>query len=180
MHHCRLRCGLSAFFQQAAHRLVRDGVLDDLQLDQLVSQQAQAPVGLAGRRLCTGAGDEFGFLYALQLAHVCARRRAVVEGRLQPLFDVLFAHPRARRRADLDRLGDRLVRQTRSVGALVRLQQDARMRELAGRLRAGSEQAFQGGAFGGGEGYEGYHVVFVQAPSLPPLPPSVKSSVTEY
>ena len=78
------------------------------------------------------------FLRAIQLAHILAGGRSAIEGRLHALLDVLLAHSENRRLADFDRLGNGVVHPARSVGALVGLEQDAGMGQLAGRGRARS------------------------------------------
>src|SRR5580704_10446229 len=51
--HCCLRCGLRKFFQRPPDRVVA-GALDNVQFDDLLLEQAQAPTGetLRGRREC--------------------------------------------------------------------------------------------------------------------------------
>src|SRR5271165_6161589 len=56
--HCRLRWGLSAFFLSPSDRVVA-GLLDDVQFDNFLLEQAQAPTGepLGSRR--AGQSDQF-------------------------------------------------------------------------------------------------------------------------
>ncbi len=125
----------------------------------------------AFRRLATGNGDQPGFLGAIELTDVFAGRRPPIQGRLQTLGDVLLADPRNGGLADLDRLGDHLVGPARPTRSLVGFQQDARVGQLAGCLRARGNEALQQVAFGVGQCDR---ISFVHAPRIPATRPTRK------
>jgi hypothetical protein len=140
MHHIRLRCGLSAFFQRLPHRLVRERV-HTLQLDHPPCQQAQAPPTVAVRRRRAGQGDQVGLLLAVQLPAVGPPAAAVrAERRRQALLDEPPAQTLHGGEADVEGLDDPLVRPARPSLGLVRLEQDLGVLELAHVRLAAREQ----------------------------------------
>jgi hypothetical protein len=129
---------------------VGDG-LHDLQLDQLLGQQAQGPAHLACRGLATGEGDQPRFLLAVQFPQVHAPWCPPVQGGLQPRLDELLPDARDRRLADLHRVGNRRIDPARATRAFVRFEEDPRMSQLARRGGARGEQLLELVTFGFGQ-----------------------------
>jgi hypothetical protein len=130
------------FLESPPHRLVGN-ILHDLELYQLVGQEPQTPASLAFRRLTAGKRDQARLLLCIKLATVLSPRRASVEGRLETLLDVLPAYPGHGRLARLHSLRDLLIYQSRSLGALVCLQQETGVCEHAGGRGSGGYEVLQ-------------------------------------
>jgi hypothetical protein len=114
---------------------------DDLQPDQGISQEPQAPARAPFRWRAAGHGDQVGFLLPIQLPSVHPLGQPPLEGSIQSLGHVLLAPPRDRTSADRQRTSDGGVIPARTTFPLVSLQQDARVGEFPGRSRPGPDQA---------------------------------------
>src|SRR5208282_4045467 len=124
------------------------GALDNVQFDDLLLEQAQAPTGetLRGRR--EGQCDQFCFCYAVEnprpggLGIVFAPQH-----RLEPLLDQLASGPLDSGDAGVQRRGNPAIAPAFAEFCYVRLQQDAGLRyELGGPL-AFADQLVELGAF---------------------------------
>src|SRR5215204_2961360 len=147
MEHCPLRArALWHFFESAPDQLSGDGLFGALQLHETLGQKTYAPALFALGRLRAGQSDQMGLLLSIELLRFGGLGSAVDQCRLQPLPGEPLAHPSDRRAAYLQSIGDLGVRPGGFVGsifALVGLEQDARMGQLARRGVAASDQAFQ-------------------------------------
>jgi hypothetical protein len=94
-------------------------------------------------------------LGAIELFGLGVFRFAMDESGLQSLGNEPLSHPRDRRAADLQSVGDLGVGQSfaGSILALVGLQEDARMGQLSRRGVSASDHALQGGAVVLGQDY---------------------------
>src|ERR1700687_5701449 len=136
--HCCLRCGLRMFFLRPPDRVVA-GALDNVQFDDLLLEQAQAPTGetLRGRR--EGQCDQFCFCYAVEnprpggIGIVFAPQH-----RLEPLLDQLASGPLDSGNAGVQRRGNPAVAPAFAEFRYVRLQQDAGLRQQPLRINSSS------------------------------------------
>src|SRR5215204_546851 len=148
MEHCPLRArALWHFFESAPDQLSGDGLFGALQLNETLGQKTHAPALFALGRLRAGQSDQMGLLLCIELGGFGGLGPAVDQCRLQPLPGEPLAHPSDRRAAYLQSIGDLGVGPgggfVGSIFALVGLEQDARMGQLARRGVATSDQAFQ-------------------------------------
>src|SRR5215218_1480804 len=148
MDHCPLRArALWHFFESAPDQLSGDGLFGALQLNETLGQKTHAPALFAFGRLRAGQSDQMGLLLSIELVGFGGLGPAVDQCRLQPLPGEPLAHPSDRRAAYLQSIGDLGggpgVGFVGSIFALVGLEQDARMGQLARRGVATSDQAFQ-------------------------------------
>src|SRR5215208_2580338 len=148
MDHCPLRArALWHFFESAPDQLSGDGLFGALQLNETLGQKTHAPALFALGRLRAGQSDQMGLLLCIELGGFGGLGPAVDQCRLQPLPGEPLAHPSDRRAAYLQSIGDLGVGPgggfVGSIFALVGLEQDARMGQLARRGVATSDQAFQ-------------------------------------
>jgi hypothetical protein len=147
MHHILCRCGLSAFFERLAHRLVGQRV-DMAQFHQPPRQQPQRPAAVPRRRGGASQGDQMGLLRAIELGGVDACARAVgPQRRREPVLDKALAQALDGRDPDLKRLGNAAVAPARPTPGFVRLEQDLRVLErthigLAAREHPAQRRAF--------------------------------------
>src|SRR5215207_2398456 len=151
MDHCPLRArALWHFFESAPDQLSGDGLFGALQLNETLGQKTHAPALFALGRLRAGQSDQMGLLLCIELGGFGGLGPAVDQCRLQPLPGEPLAHPSDRRAAYLQSIGDLGVGPgggfVGSIFALVGLEQDARMGQLARRGVATSDQAFQAAA----------------------------------
>src|SRR5580693_4421253 len=127
--HCCLRCGLRMFFLRSPDRVVA-GALDNVQFDDLVLEQAQAPTGetLRGRRECQC--DQLCFRRAVENAWT-GRIGIVFTGQhcLEPFLDQLAPGPLDIGDAGVQRRGNPAVAPTFARIRHVRLQENARLRQ---------------------------------------------------
>src|ERR1700687_1677840 len=145
--HCCLRCGLRMFFLRPPDRVVA-GALDNVQFDDLLLEQAQAPTGetLRGRR--EGQCDQFCFCYAVEnprpggIGIVFAPQH-----RLESLLDELAPGPLDSGNAGVQRRGNPAVAPAFAELRYVRLQQDAGLRQQLGGTLAFADQLVELGAF---------------------------------
>ncbi len=100
---------------------MRDAV-DVLEFDQLVGEQAQAPALLALGRRTAGQRDEVRFLRAIEAALALEGGRLAAERGLEALLNQALAHTPNGWQADIQRVGDRIVRPGWASGALVSLE----------------------------------------------------------
>src|SRR5215211_6817741 len=150
MDHCPLRArALWHFFESAPYKLSGDGLFGALQLNETLGQKTHAPLLFALGRLRAGQSDQMGLLLSIELLWFGGLGPAVDQRCLQALPGEPLAHPSDRRAAYLQGIGDLGVGPGSLVGsifALVGLEQDVRMGQLARRGVATSDQAFQAAA----------------------------------
>src|SRR5512139_949735 len=94
--------------------------ISDLQLYNLVGQQAQAPAGVAIRRRAAGECNQTGFLFPVELAAVLSPWSTRIQRRIQPFQDETLARSFGRGDAHVQRLADGSV-----LPAIVGFQQDS-------------------------------------------------------
>src|SRR5215207_611060 len=145
--HCPLSQGFMALFESAPDQLSGDGLFGALQLHETLGQKTHAPALFALRRLRAGQSDQMGLLLSIELLRFGGLGSAVDQCRFQPLPGEPLAYPSDRRAAYLQSMGDLGVGPgggfVGSIFALVGLEQDARMGQLARRSETTSDQAFQ-------------------------------------
>src|SRR5215203_560664 len=144
MEHCPLRArALWHFFESAPDQLSGDGLFGALQLNGTLGQKTHAPTLFALGRLRAGQSDQMGLLLCIELVGFGGLGPAVDQRRLQPLPGEPLAHPSDRRAAYLQSIGDLGVGPggglVGSIFALVGLEQDTRMGQLARRGVATSD-----------------------------------------
>jgi hypothetical protein len=123
--------------QHLADGFGRDG-RDHLQFDQLAGQQAQGPARATRGRIAAGQGEKLRLGAAVQPGRPHPRGAAVLQGALQALLDEEKTDPPGGAEMEVQCLGDGLIAQ-----ALVGLEQDAGVGQLAGRRATGADQAAQ-------------------------------------
>src|SRR5215218_1471553 len=146
MDHCPLRArALWHFFESAPDQLSGDGLLCALQLHETLGQKTHTPAFLPLRRLRAGQSDQMRLLLSTELARFGGFGPAVDQRRLQSLPGEPLAYPSDRRAADLQSIGDLGFGPgfVGSIFALVGLEQNAHMGQLARRGVAASDQALQ-------------------------------------
>ena len=139
--HCCLRCGLRMFFFERRPIGVVAGALDNVQFDNLLLEQTQAPSGKALRGRREGQRDQFCFRRAVENSPR-GGVRVVFAGqhRLEPFLDQLAPGPLDSGDAGVQRRGDPAVAPAFTRIRYVRLQQDARLRQQLGGTLAFANQ----------------------------------------
>src|SRR3712207_1139615 len=87
------------------------------------------------------------FLRAIESALALDGGRLAVERGVKAVLDQTLAHAPNGRKADIQRVGDRIVRPGRAGGALVSFEEDAGVGQRAGRRGARSDEVVEVGAF---------------------------------
>ncbi len=88
--------------------MVRD-ILDEVKLNQFVSEKAERPASLAFGWFATSEGNQMGFVSAVELALILAAWSPAMEGSRNTLLHELFANARNSGLRDLNRFGNSIV-----------------------------------------------------------------------
>src|SRR5580693_391573 len=169
--HCCLRCGLRMFFLRSPDRVVA-GALDNVQFDDLLLEQAQAPTGetLRGRRECQC--DQLCFCRAVENAWTGGIGIVFTgQHRLEPFLDQMAPGPLDIGDAGVQRRGNPAVAPTFARIRHVRLQENARLRQQLRRTLTFAAQLIELGTFLRGQP----HYVFLDGDLFPghESPPSL-------
>src|SRR6516225_1716396 len=127
--HCRLRCGLGAFFERPPDRIVA-GLVDDVQFDDFLFEETQAPTSESFRSWRASQSDQFRLRRPVENP----RPRGVgailaLQRRLEPLLDQLLTGASDIVDAGVQRSRDRAVAPPFASVRYVSLQQNARSRQ---------------------------------------------------
>ena len=118
---------MRVFFERASDRVVA-GFLDNVQLDDLLFEQAQRPSGVAFWSRPTGQRDEFRFRGAIENSGPRGLRIVFVRQRgVEPFVHELAPRPFNCGDAGIQRLGDPAITPAFASLRDIRLQQDTRL-----------------------------------------------------
>jgi hypothetical protein len=120
--------------------------VDMAELDQSVCQETERPAAPTRWWASAGQGNKVGFLVTVEHSWT-ARCGATNEGTIKTTFDEGTSDPMDSDRSEVQSVTDLLVGPRRAKGTAIRLQQDARPRQLTRRGLAFGHERFQPASF---------------------------------